>query len=281
MAYSSSLVGDGRQFSLAGRRRAWWRSALLLCGLLLATGVITTTRADALPASFYADDSRRAHGGLALIGDSLTHEAWSDLPGRFEEQQWGPFQLEARSARFTVTATETATSGLDAVRRLKGGGFDPRIWIIALGTNDAGLTYGVPGAADELIDSMMAEIGPGHRVVWVNLYKRNSPAATDAFNAALEQATTRYPSLAIADWYSVVAANTQWLADDGVHMNIGGALERNRFVAAAALAFAATELACDPAPIGARRLAASSVHGAAAATAATAATVHIIRLCHR
>lgn len=216
--------------------------------LLLTSGAVTSSRADALPASFYGDASTRANGGIALIGDSLTFAAWSDLPQQFEEHQWGPFQLEARSARFTVTTTESATSGLDAVRRLKASGFDPPIWIVALGTNDASLTYGVPGATDALIDLMMAEIGAGHHVVWVNLYKRFSPSSTAAFNAALDAARARHPLLSIADWYSVAAANTQWSTEDGVHLTIAGSLERNRFVAAAALGLAVAPLTCDPAP---------------------------------
>lgn len=219
----------------------------MLAALVLPS-LLTATDTSAVPASFYRDDVARGNGAIALIGDSLTYAYWAGLPSSFVAEDWGPFQLEARSGRFTTTTTEAATSGLDAVRSVRAGGFDPPVWIIALGTNDLALTYGVPGATATLIDTMMDEIGPGHSVVWVNVYKKGSVAKAVAFNNELTAATGRYPDLVIADWFTVISAHPEWLQDDGVHNNVAGAIARNEFVANAALGLD-PPLICDPPPV--------------------------------
>ena len=207
---------------------------------------------------------------MALVGDSLTFAAWSELPAVFARKKWGPFQLEARSGRKTTTTLASATSGLEAVRRIRDGGFDPELWIIALGTNDVRSTYGKPGVAAAMVDAMMAEIGPDHDVVWINVYLRDAPAETNAFNEVLRTASTRHRRLTVADWRSVVLANPQWVIDDGVHLNLPGARARNEFVARVALA-----PGCDGEPPGAPAASLAIV------TAAAGAGAPAQRLCHR
>ncbi|MGB8860392.1 MAG: GDSL-type esterase/lipase family protein [Ilumatobacteraceae bacterium] len=219
------------RFARPGRRA----SALVACVAVATAAVLGGGSTSALPASFYADADVRPNGGVALVGDSLTFAAWGELPAVFLHKKWGPFQLEARSGRKTTTTLASATSGLEAVRRIRDGGFDPELWIIALGTNDVRPTYGKPGTAAAMVDAMMAEIGPGHDVIWVNVYLRDSPAETDAFNEVLRKAATRHRRLTIADWLSVVLANPQWVTADGVHLDLTGSLARNEFVAGVGL----------------------------------------------
>lgn len=249
---------------------------MLLVAVMAFPTLLSSSNTSALPASFYRDNVSRANGALALVGDSLTYAYWSGLPSSFVAENWGPFQLEARSGRFTTTTTTDATSGLDAVRRIRAGGFDPAVWIIALGTNDLSLTYGVPGATAALIDTMMNEIGAGHRVVWVNVYNRNSLTKAIAFNDELQAATQRHPDLEIADWFSVVSAHPEWMYTDGVHNNLAGAIARNEFVAHAALVAFIPPLICDPPP--------SSVPQApqiVEANGPAEASAPAVRLCHR
>ena len=250
-----------------------------VCALLLALAVpslLTASDTSALPASFYRDDVPRANGSVALIGDSLTYAHWSGLPAEFVAERWGPFQLEARSGRFTTTTTESATSGLEAVRRVREGGFEPAVWIIALGTNDLAITYETPGATAALIDTMMTEIGSGRRVVWVNVYKQFSVTKARAFNDELQSATARHPGLVIVDWFTVAAAHPEWMQDDGVHMNMTGSVARNQFVARAALASATPPLRCDPPPTSA-----APDLKAAKFELAASATLPAVRLCRR
>lgn len=210
--------------------------AILLCVATISTGLGWQERTSAAtPGALHVDFVIRPNGAIALVGDSLSYAYFNALDEAFHAQQWGPVGLEARSARRTIVTMPYATSGLDAVRRLRAQGIDPLIWIVALGTNDIKPTYGVPGAAADLIDTMMEEIGAGRRVVWVNVFATFDMPETAAFNAALVAATARHPLLSIADWYSVAVANPQWFLDDGVHNTLAGAAARNAFVAAAPL----------------------------------------------
>lgn len=181
----------------------------------------------ATPGTLLRDAVSRTRGPVAVVGDSLTYSYLYGLPGEFSAEGWGPFAIEARSARRTTVTTSIATSGLDAVRRIRATGFDPQRWIIALGTNDMLITYRTPGMAATVIDTMMAELGAGKKVVWVNVYSRNDPGATVAFNAALVAATRRHPNLVVVDWAGLVSAHPTWLASDGVHPTLTGAIARN------------------------------------------------------
>lgn len=247
----------------------WVASAVLIGGVFVSSFLVGGI-SSALPASFYSDATPRPNGAIALIGDSLTFAHWSALPEVFERKKWGPFQLEARSGRKTTVTLSSAASGLDAVRRLRAGGFDPPVWIVALGTNDIRSTYGKAGAAAGMIDAMMTEIGDGHEVVWVNVYSRDFPAETVAFNEALRKAAIRHSSLLIADWYSVILANPQWVTADGSHLDEAGSIARNEFVARLALA-PGCEFDPPPSPAAIPVLAADSAGASAPAE----------RLCHR
>jgi lysophospholipase L1-like esterase len=209
------------------------RALRLLLVAPLATVVVQAPRPSsaAVPGSLYADPVLRQSGAVALVGDSLTYSYWSGLPKPFRDNQWGPFELEARSARRALVTTSIATSGVEAIRRIRATGFDPVTWVIALGTNDMNITYRRAGATDALIDGLMAELGLGHRVIWVNVFARGYPAQTKAFNAALSSATARHHNLAIADWNGLVTAHPSWIGSDGVHPTLAGAEARNAWVA--------------------------------------------------
>lgn len=224
----------------------------------------------AIAGSLHVDRVVRASGAVAVVGDSLTYSYWSALPGSFVAQQWGPFALEARSARRTLVTTSIATSGVDGIRRIRATGFDPVTWIIALGTNDMNITYKNPRATDELIDALMAELGSGHRVIWVNVYARDFPAQTRAFNDALTLATRRHGNLAIADWYGLVMAHPNWIGSDGIHPTLEGAEARNGWVAT--LGFTRF---CPPTP----PVVVPPVVVPSVGTSGAAATAQAVRLC--
>ena len=209
-------------------------AVVALC--LVASSSAPMSAQGATPGLLYIEMAPRPNGGLAVVGDSLLFTQFHELDDSLRAQQWGPIGIEVRSGRRTVIPQEIATSGIDAVRRLRAWGLDPPIWVIALGTNDMTYTYGNVAAVDALIDTMMAEIGGGRRVVWVNVFARSTDSKARAieFNGRLTAATSRHPLLSIADWFTLASGNPSWFVDD-VHTNIAGAIARNEFVAQAAL----------------------------------------------
>lgn len=210
--------------------------AVVVALCLVASSAAPPSAQAATPGLLYIELTPRPNGGLAVVGDSLLFTLFHDLDDSLRLQQWGPIGLEVRSGRRTVVSQEFATSGIDAVRRLRAWGLDPPIWVIALGTNDMTYTYGNIAAADALIDTMMAEIGPQRRVVWVNVFALSASTRAQAveFNSRLTAAAAHHPLLSIADWYSLASIHLDWFVDD-VHTNLTGSVVRNEFVAEAAL----------------------------------------------
>jgi hypothetical protein len=219
--------------------------AVGLVAAALFTGATTGGSVAALPASYVVDNETRHAGGVAIVGDSLTVSFLTGLPPALRFAGFGPFQIEARSARRTLVPIAGSTSGIDGVRHIRASGFDPPLWVIALGTNDANLTARSPGATDMTIVAMLNEIGPGHRVVWVNTFAARSDGNARSFNARLLAIAATRPDLVIADWYTFADAHRDWILDDGVHPTMPGAVQRNAFVAQQA---SAARIAPIPAP---------------------------------
>ena len=203
--------------------------------LVMAAAVAVPQEVSARPASYYVDSTVGVMGPVALVGDSLTISSWYGLPGEFVRQGWGPFQLEARSARRALVPSSIATSGIEGIRHIRSSGFDAPVWVVALGTNDMNVVAAQPGGAVGLINTVLDEIGPGHRVVWVNVYASGFLANSVQFNAALNDVAAIRPTLTVADWFTLIQAHPEWLYPDGIHPNATGAAERNQFVAREAL----------------------------------------------
>lgn len=217
-------------------RRGWVGAFMAACALATAHAA----PADALPASYFEDATPGPAGSLAIVGDSLTIGYWGGLDDTLRQAGFGPFRMEARSARRTVVPIEGSTSGIDAVRHIRQGGFDAAVWVVAVGTNDINLTAGTPGEPDRTIITMLDEIGPGRTVVWVNVHAGRSQANAAAFNARLAAIAAERPGMVVADWSTLAGTNPQWMREDGVHNTAEGAAQRNRFVAAQALWAVAT-----------------------------------------
>lgn len=219
-----------------------FRRRVRLLAALLALGPVAmnASPAQALPASYLAEPTAGPAGSLAIIGDSLTIGYWAGLDDDLRAAGFGPFRMEARSARRTIVPLDGSTSGIDAVRHVRNDGFDARVWVVALGTNDVNLTAGRPGEPDRTIVAMLDEIGPGHVVVWVNVHAGRSSVNAAAFNARLAAIAAQRPGMWVADWASLAATRPEWMRDDGVHNTATGAVQRNRFVAAQARWAAAT-----------------------------------------
>jgi lysophospholipase L1-like esterase len=165
----------------------------------------------------------RADGGSLVfaIGDSLTIGMSPYLPARAAASGWAGIRIDAFKSRGIRTKVGAdPTTGLGAVTSMRQRFGDTDSWIVALGTNDAGFSS---GAGTQLIREMLDAIGPGHRVLWVNVHLPRTPGVQQAWNTALNQVAAERPDqLFVLDWASIAARQTGIMAFDGVHLTAGG-----------------------------------------------------------
>ncbi|MBA3654783.1 MAG: hypothetical protein H0W70_11410, partial [Actinobacteria bacterium] len=103
--------------------------------------------------------------------------------------------------------------GDDVARSLRAQGRLGQVVIVHLGTN------GPPRASD--IDSLMRELDGVPRVLLVNV--RMPRKWEGATNAALQDATHRYPKTVLVDWHGHSNSHPDWFQSDGVHLTRRGA----------------------------------------------------------
>lgn len=172
-----------------------------------------------------------AEGGscdrVTIVGDSL--ETWiggEALRARFAEAGV-PVLVDARVGR-------SVNAGRRRVAAIRAEHGDSSCWVVALGTNDA---WGAAGAGSGWrrtafgwrVRAMLAEIGDGHRVWWVNVATRRAGLARSFadFNAALSAA-----GVVVVDYAGLMAVAGGW-AGDGVHLSGAGYQRRAELVAGA------------------------------------------------
>lgn len=118
-------------------------------------------------------------------------------------------------------------------------------WVIALGTNDRPQTDATINAD---IDTMLAAIGTGPKVIWIGLTSKATASADDVrVNNLVKAKLTARGNAAFADWDAHIRAidgganpSPYWLTTDTTHMTPLGYQERAAFYAAQLASPAAT-----------------------------------------
>ncbi len=172
--------------------------------------------------SFGTKAPRIVRGAVAIVGDSLTAQSTNALRAGLAEEGWKPVTIDAERNRRIVVGSGPGEpkAGRSVVKALKASGTDPHTWIVALGTND------VLAAADDtqvraLVMAMLDAIGPGHRIVWVDVYLGQQQAATTRWNRMLREIASERTDLVLAPW-SAVAYTEGILIDDQIHPTVDG-----------------------------------------------------------
>ena len=177
---------------------------------------------------------------LLVLGDSLT---WGTAYKGFgnvvpQLQALGTFEkviVDGVHARNISGPARTSRNGVKTYKEYIKKGMVPDAVIVALGSNDLQQS---PKASFYLreIRELLKLIGP-RPVVWVNVYRSDSPSyprRSATFNAALLNATSEFPNLAILDWSTQLIANPKWLAFDKLHLQpIGYRARATMYVQAA------------------------------------------------
>ena len=161
-----------------------------------------------------------AHGlsrRLLVNGDSLAVGTRPYLPK--ELRGWRVIQSTAVSRH--------AFEGADVLRAY--GRSLPRVIHVSLGTNDDPNTVDVFRAA---IRAVMQVAGPRRCVVWTNIVRPAVAGASYAgLNRALAAESRPRENLRVVNWARMVREHPQWLAGDGVHVNVDGYRARAKAIA--------------------------------------------------
>ena len=170
---------------------------------------------------------------VSVIGDSLTVGTMPYQADAFTEFGWGHTAIDAHNSRGIQTKLNgdphTGLTAVDAIRAKAG---DSERWVIALGSNDAGI-FPKPKHA-ELINSMMDHIGTAHYVMWVNIFLPLNEPRQRYWNTSLASVAKERPDeMYVFDWASVAAENPTWLAEDQIHYTGEGYWQRSALIAEA------------------------------------------------
>jgi peptidoglycan/LPS O-acetylase OafA/YrhL len=153
---------------------------------------------------------------VTAIGDSVmlasAQQLHSAMPGIY---------IDAQVSRQMAT-------GLAEISSLATEGLLRHVVIVGLGTNGA-VTSGQ-------IRDLLAEIGPGRKLVLVNTYEARPWERAD--NSVISAAARRYPNVVLANWHATIAHRTSLLWGDRVHPRPPGARLYAKVVAAAVQATA-------------------------------------------
>jgi hypothetical protein len=193
--------------------------ALALVATGLAFTSVTAITSGARPAA------ATPGAGVFLLGDSVTESLSIGSPSTFTATITPTYPdavIDGRSNRRTVTAStyqgSPVTSGLDEIKANAGRIGD--VIIIELGYNDC-VAPGFPAAIDQILTELTSQDVP--TVLWSMMTTLIRPEYASC-NAALNDATKRWPTLRLADWDGYSHAHPEWFDDDGlgVHLTATG-----------------------------------------------------------
>jgi hypothetical protein len=150
---------------------------------------------------------------VRVVGDSLTVGAksfWNSVAQPIATV----VSVDARSGRPTR----------EGLQILKSSPLEPgETLVFALGTNDTNRYE----TFKDLIDDVMAEVGPDNKVVWPTVWRRG---ALTEINRALWDSMKVYPNLFVIEWTAELIAHPEYIENDDVHYFKAGSEAFVRFI---------------------------------------------------
>lgn len=184
---------------------------ILLTALLVSACTSRAQQADstAPPSPSWpspADSGAPAQNGdqLGVVGDSLTAEMieYGLLEPALIEAGWDAqdIRLDGDWGRPIDGTTDSSTSAV--IRSWRKDGFDPRVWLIALGTNNASSPV---SQWHQDIRGVLNEINTGpagnYRIYWVSTgYPQQGVSNQALFLQTLHEIAADYPNVEVADY---------------------------------------------------------------------------------
>ena len=160
---------------------------------------------------------------VAVIGDSIGAQSAPAILAAFAAAGWGQVVIDAQPSRRIPHDRQTVSpySGIAALDKVRGKGFDPTTWVIELGTNDIMNTGDDPVALTALITTMLDAIGPGHVVIWISVHNGVEPRAADTFNQILGRFAAARSDVLIGQW-ATVSNGAGLVSSDRIHLTPAG-----------------------------------------------------------
>ncbi|HZX55435.1 MAG TPA: GDSL-type esterase/lipase family protein [Ilumatobacteraceae bacterium] len=211
----------------SSRRQVLRAGLLAALGSVVATEMLSSTRVAA--STRITTESTR----VSLVGDSLTEGTLPYQADTLSYLDWSSSAIDAFKSRGIRTKMKgdphTGLSAVDAIRETNG---DSDLWVVALGSNDAGF-YPLdeqPGVIREMVD----RIGDEHYVLWVNVYLPATLKRQRAWNASLATVAAERPhQMFVLDWATLAQENPKWLGGDKIHCSTVGYKNRASVIAQA------------------------------------------------
>jgi lysophospholipase L1-like esterase len=156
---------------------------------------------------------------VAIVGDSLTYSAQTEIVESLATLGLGDVVVDGQVSRRMTSSTDTIRSGETVVLQIAAEAA-PRVWVIALGTNDVASG----SSADSIrasVQRVLDAIPDDSLVVWVDTYIRDEHDAVVAGNQIIRDVVSQRPGAVIADFYSY-GDDPGIVVSDGVHLTDAG-----------------------------------------------------------
>ncbi len=160
---------------------------------------------------------------IVMVGDSITALSKDAVEAVLKQMGFAGVTVNAEPSRRIKMGRKKPIPGLDVVRFIQASA-PPEMWVIALGTNDAGL-YTTDEEYQALIDDVLAAIPASVPLVWVSTYRDDQLKDCERFNLLVRKALKDRGHATVGEWYQQVTKSKGGiLTHDGVHPNADGIL---------------------------------------------------------
>jgi hypothetical protein len=160
---------------------------------------------------------------VVMVGDSITALSKTTLESVLTNIGFDSVVVNAEPSRRIEVGGNKPMPGLDVVKYIAASS-PPEMWIIALGTNDAGL-YASDEDYQGLVDDMLAAIPKDLPLVWISVYRHDKLEGCSHFNIIVRQALEKRGHATMGEWnQQCTNSEESILTSDGVHPNSNGIL---------------------------------------------------------
>lgn len=160
---------------------------------------------------------------IAMVGDSITALSKDAIEAVLKQMGFAGVTVNGEPSRRIEVGSKKPMPGLDVVRFIQASA-PPEMWVIAVGTNDAGL-YATDEDYQGLIDDVLGAIPKKVPLVWVSTYRDDQLKGCEQFNLLMRKALKDRGHATVGEWYQqVTKSKGAILTQDGVHPNADGIL---------------------------------------------------------